>query len=186
MQTVQEVDKPMTELEVSLETGQGLERKLQVRVPAARIQREVEARLRSVGRTANIKGYRPGKVPEKVIRQRFGDQVRREVLSDVVQSTYNEAVNRQQLRPAGDAHIDAAPDAGINGGDFSYTASFEVFPEFSVQGLDAVTAPGLNRRLTMPISSSYPRTCAVSAGISTRRTARPARAIAWSSSSRVA
>lgn len=140
MQTVQEVDKPMTELEVSLETGQGLERKLQVRVPAARIEREVEARLRSVGRTANIKGYRPGKVPEKVIRQRFGDQVRREVLSDVVQSTYNEAVNRQQLRPAGDAHIDAAPDAGANGGDFLYSASFEVFPEFTVQGLEAVTA----------------------------------------------
>lgn len=140
MQTVQEVDKPMTELEVSLEAGQGLERRLQVRVPAARIEREVESRLRSIGRTANIKGYRPGKVPEKVIRQRFGDQVRREVLSDVVQSTYNEALNRQQLRPAGDAHIDAAPDAGANGGDFSYTASFEVFPEFTVQGLDSVTA----------------------------------------------
>lgn len=140
MQTVQEIDKPTTNLEISLETGQGLERKLQVRIPAARIELEVEARLRSVGRSANIKGYRPGKVPEKVIRQRFGDQVRREVLSDVVQSSYNEAVNREQLRPAGEAQIDAAPNAGAIGEDFSYTASFEVFPEFTLKGLDSVVA----------------------------------------------
>ena len=112
MQTVQEVESAMEDLQVSLETGQGLERRLQVRVPAQRIEREVETRLRSVSRTANIKGYRPGKVPEKVIRQRFGDQVRREVLQDVVQSTYNEAISGQQLRPAGDPQIDAAPDAG--------------------------------------------------------------------------
>jgi trigger factor len=138
MQTVQEVERAMEDLHVSLETGQGLERRLQVRVPAQRIEREVETRLRSVSRTANIKGYRPGKVPEKVIRQRFGDQVRREVLQDVVQSTYNEALNLQQLRPAGDPQIDAAPDAGAQGVDFAYTASFEVFPEFTVRGLEAV------------------------------------------------
>jgi trigger factor len=76
-----------------LETGQGLERRLQVRVPSQRIELEVEARLRSVGRTANIKGYRPGKVPEKVIRQRFGEQVRREVLQELIQSTYGEALS---------------------------------------------------------------------------------------------
>lgn len=140
MQTVQEVEKVMEDLEVSLESGQALERRLQVRVPAQRIEREVESRLRSVGRTANIKGFRPGKVPEKVIRQRFGDQVRREVLQDLVQSTYNEALNRQQLRPAGEANIDAAPEAGVGGADFAYTATFEVFPEFTIQGLDAVSA----------------------------------------------
>lgn len=140
MQTVQKVERAMAELHVSLETGQGLERRLQVRVPAQRIELEVETRLRSVSRTANIKGYRPGKVPEKVIRQRFGDQVRREVLQDVVQSTYNEAVSGKQLRPAGDPQIDAAPDAGAQGVDFSYTASFEVFPEFTVQGLEATSA----------------------------------------------
>ena len=140
MQTVQKVERAMAELHVSLETGQGLERRLQVRVPAQRIELEVETRLRSVSRTANIKGYRPGKVPEKVIRQRFGDQVRREVLQDVVQSTYNEAVSGKQLRPAGDPQIDVAPDAGAQGVEFSYTASFEVFPEFTVQGLEATSA----------------------------------------------
>ncbi len=134
---VQEIERAMADLEVSLETGQRLERRLQVRVPAQRIEQEVQVRLRSVSRTANIKGYRPGKVPETVIRQRFGVQVRREVLQDVVQSTYNEALNRQQLRPVGDPQIDAAPDAGTEGGDLVYTASFEVFPEFTVQGVEA-------------------------------------------------
>lgn len=138
MQTISEVGSAMEELQVSLETGAGLERRLQVRVPAGRIEREVEVRLRSVGRSANLKGYRPGKVPEKVIRQRFGDQVRREVLQDVVRSTYAEALSRQQLRPAGEPQIDAAPEAGAKGADFAYTASFEVFPEFAVRGLDSV------------------------------------------------
>jgi len=139
MQTVQDVGTPVEELQVALESGAGLERRLQVRVPAKRIEREVEARLRSVGRSANLKGYRPGKVPEKVIRQRFGEQVRREVLQDIIQSTYGEALSRQQLRPAGEPRIDAAPDAVAGVGDFAYTASFEVFPEFTVQGLDGVT-----------------------------------------------
>lgn len=137
---VQEIDTAMTELEVSLETGQRLERRLQVRVPAQRIEREVQVRLRSVSRTANIKGYRPGKVPETVIRQRFGDQIRREVVHEVVQSTYNEALSRQQLRPASEPQIDAAPNSGSNGDDLVYTASFEVFPEFTVQGLETFRA----------------------------------------------
>jgi trigger factor len=129
----------MAELEISVESGRGLERRLRVRVPAERIEHEVQVRLRSVSKTASIKGYRPGKVPEKVIRQRFGDQVRHDVLQDVVQSTYNEALNRQQLRPVGDAQIDTAPESGTEGGDLAYTASFEVFPEFTVVGLDALS-----------------------------------------------
>lgn len=138
MQTVQEVGSAMEELQVSLEAGAGLERRLQVRVPAGRIEREVEVRLRSVSRTANLKGYRPGKVPEKVVRQRFGEQIRREVLQDIIQSTYGEALSRQQVRPAGEPRIDMAPDAGASGADLAYTASFEVFPEFTMRGLDAV------------------------------------------------
>lgn len=137
MQTVQDVASPMGEVQVSLESGAGLERRLKVRVASGRIQREITSRLRSVGRSANLKGFRPGKVPEKVIRQRFGEQVRREVLQDLVQSTYGEALSREQLRPAGEPQIEAAPDAGADG-DFAYTASFEVFPEFTVQGIDAL------------------------------------------------
>lgn len=139
MQTVQEVERVMAELQISLESGAGLERRLKVTVPAARIQQEVETRLRSVSRTANIKGYRPGKVPEKVILQRFGDQIRGEVLQDLIQSTYSEALNRHQLRPAGDPQIEAAADSELNPGDFAYTASLEVFPEVTIRGLDTLT-----------------------------------------------
>ncbi|MEO8224668.1 MAG: trigger factor [Gammaproteobacteria bacterium] len=138
MQTVQEVERAMEELQVSLESGPGLERRLRVTVSALRIARDMEARLRSVGRTANIKGYRPGKVPEKVVRQRFGDQIRSEVLQDLIQSTYGEALSRHQLRPAGDPQIEAASGSESDAGDFSYTASFEVFPEITIRGLDSV------------------------------------------------
>ncbi|MEZ5566204.1 MAG: trigger factor [Gammaproteobacteria bacterium] len=140
MQTVEKVDETETEaLNVSVESGQGLERRLKVSVPAIRITREIETRLRSVGRSAQIKGYRPGKVPEKVIRQRFGSQVREEVLQDILRSTYNEALSRQEFRPAGEAQIDMAPQDETSGGDFAYTATFEIFPEVKLQGLEGLT-----------------------------------------------
>jgi trigger factor len=107
---------------------------MRVQVPAGRIEQEVEARLKSAGRTVRLKGFRPGKVPAHVVRQRLGPQIRREVLHDVVQSSYSEAIARENLRPAGAPRIEA--DSAVSGGDFSYTAVFEVFPEFRVAGLD--------------------------------------------------
>ncbi|MCE7903914.1 MAG: trigger factor, partial [Gammaproteobacteria bacterium PRO9] len=140
MQTVENIDNgPAEALNVSVEAGQGLERRLKVSVPAARVVGEIESRLRSVGRSAQIKGYRPGKVPEKVIRQRFGEQVRQEVLQDLLRSSYNEALNREGLRPAGEAQVDVAPESDAPGSDFSYTASFEIFPEVKLQGLDKLS-----------------------------------------------
>ena len=128
-----------SEVQVAVESAQGLKRRIRVSVPAQRIESEVESRLRSVARTANIKGYRPGKVPEKVVRQRFSEQVREEVMQDFVRSSYSEAVSREKLRPVGDAQIETIPDAGEKGGDLSFTASFEIFPEFQLQGIDALS-----------------------------------------------
>jgi trigger factor len=130
----------MQELQVSVEAENGLERTLRVSVPAARVEREVESRLRNVARTARMKGFRPGKIPEKVLRQRFGDQVRREVLQDLVQSSYSEAVSRQKLRPAGGPRIKTENAASQAGADLTYTASFEVFPEFELRGLEGLRA----------------------------------------------
>jgi trigger factor len=110
---------------------------MRVQVPAGRIEQEVEARLKSAGRTARLKGFRPGKVPAEVIRQRFGPQIRQEVLHDVVQSSYSEAIAQEKLRPAGLPRIEANPPA--SGQDFSYIAVFEVYPEFRVVGLDRLT-----------------------------------------------
>ena len=127
----------MTDVQISLEAGAGLERRMRVQVPAGRIEEEVEARLKTAGRSAKLKGFRPGKVPVHVVRQRFGPQIRQEVLQDVVQSSYSEAIAREKLRPAGSPRIEA--DSPVFGQDFSYTAVFEVYPEFRVDGLDRLT-----------------------------------------------
>ncbi len=134
----------MSELQIDVESGDGLERRLRVQVPAARIDDEVELRLRNVARTAKIKGFRPGKVPVTVVRQHYGDEVRREVLQEVLQSSYSEAVTRQNLRPAGGPRIE--PDSLEAGRDLKYTAVFEVYPEVQLQGLDdiQVTRPVVN------------------------------------------
>lgn len=107
---------------------------MRVQVPAGRIEQEVEARLKNAGRTAKLKGFRPGKIPAHVIRQRFGTQIRQEVLQEVVQASYSEAIVREKLRPAGNPRIE--PDATVDSGDFAYTAVFEVYPEFTVVGVD--------------------------------------------------
>ncbi len=124
----------MTDVQVSLEAGAGLERRMRVQVPAGRIEQEFEARLKSASKTAALKGFRPGKVPAHVIRQRFGPRIRQEVLQEVVQSSYTEAIAQEKLRPAGSPRIEADPPQ--SGQDFSYTAVFEVYPEFSVAGID--------------------------------------------------
>jgi trigger factor len=125
--------------EVSLETSAGLERRLTVRVPNAEIERAIAARLAQVGKTAKLKGFRPGKVPQKVVRQYYGGQVRDEVMTDVIRTTYSRAIAEQRLNPAGGPRIEplAGPDAG-SGEHFTYRATFEVYPEFKLQPLDGL------------------------------------------------
>ncbi|MEO1202097.1 MAG: trigger factor [Pseudomonadota bacterium] len=121
---------------VSIEAADGLERKMRVEVPAEQIDREIESRLKRVGRTAKIAGFRPGKVPAKVIRQRYGGQVRQEVLSELVQSSYSEALRKEKLLPAGSPQIEPEP-ADADGG-LRYVATFEVFPEIELSGLESI------------------------------------------------
>src|SRR6056297_81060 len=123
-------------MQVSVEATGNLERRVRVEVPAERINKEIENRLRRVGRTAKIKGFRPGKVPAKVIRQRYGDQVRQEVLSEMMQTSYSEALQRESLVPAGGPQIqpEKAGDEGL-----VYTATFEVYPEVELADLDKIS-----------------------------------------------
>jgi trigger factor len=114
----------------------GLERRLKVQVPAAQIETEVELRLQKVRKSAKLKGFRPGKVPPKVIQQRYGGQVRQEVLQDIIQSSYGQAIDEQQLRPAGTPQIE--PGQLETGKDFSYTAVFEIYPDIQLRGLDGL------------------------------------------------
>jgi trigger factor len=122
--------------EVSVDKTAGLERSLTIRVPNVAIEREIAARLAKVGRTAKLKGFRPGKIPEKVVRKYYGGQVRDEVLSDVIRSSYSRAIAEQKLNPAGGPRIEPLVTGSADGEHFSYRATFEVYPEISLQPLD--------------------------------------------------
>jgi trigger factor len=117
-------------MEVSISETGGLTRRLEVAVPASEVAREVQQRLKRLSRTARLKGFRPGKAPLAVITKQFGDQVRAEVLSDLMRSSFAEAVTQEKLRPAGGPRIEPitmGPET-----DLKYAAHFEVLPEIRV------------------------------------------------------
>ena len=121
-------------MQVSVEELDGLERRMTVQVPAETIDREVEGRLRSLSRKARVDGFRPGKVPLKVVKRMYGPQVRQEVIGDVLQSSLKDAMTEQALRPAGGPRIDSLN--AEEGNSLEYSATFEVFPEFEPQSID--------------------------------------------------
>jgi trigger factor len=115
-------------MHVSVETLGTLGRKLTVRIPAENLENTVRVRIQEMGRSARLKGFRPGKVPVKVIEQRFGRQIRNEALSEMIGASFREAVAQEKLRPAIQPAISTSgmPDNG----EIEYTATFEVMPEF--------------------------------------------------------
>lgn len=114
-------------MQVSVESTSALERRMTVEVPEERIDGEVKSRLQRLARTAKVKGFRPGKVPLKVVAQQYGKQVRDEVVGEVIQATYFEAINQEKLQPAGMPSIE--PTVNDEGKSLQYTATFEVMPE---------------------------------------------------------
>jgi trigger factor len=122
-------------MEVTVESTGTLERRMRVELPIAPIEQQVDSRLKKVGRTAKIKGFRPGKVPAKVVRQRYGQKVREEVLNEVLQKSYTEAVTQQNLNPAGGPKIETEDD---NGKTFAFTATFEIMPEIKLKDLEKI------------------------------------------------
>lgn len=123
-------------MQVSIETTSALERRLTIGVPAERVENEVNARLQRAAQNVRIPGFRPGKVPMKIVRQRFGEGVRQEVLGEVLNQSFVEAVQQQQLRPAGRPSIE--PKSLEAGKDLEYVATFEVFPEISLGDYSAI------------------------------------------------
>lgn len=130
-------------MQVSLTATGGLERRLEVAIPAAQVDGEVAQRLNRISRTARLKGFRPGKAPLAVIRQQYGDQVHGEVISDLMRSSFSEAVQREKLNPAGGPRIE--PIAINPGADLKYAAVFEVLPEVKL-------APVTNLTLEKPVA----------------------------------
>ena len=114
-------------MQVSIENVGSLGRKLTVRLPADSYESQVKSRIAEAGRTARLKGFRPGKVPTKVIEQRFGAQIRGETMSELVRNSFQQAVAEQKLRPAVSPAISTTGEP-VNG-QIEYTATFEVLPE---------------------------------------------------------
>ncbi len=123
-------------MQVSVETPGGLQRRMKVEVPSERLEKAIEQRLQQWSRKAKLPGFRPGKVPMKVLQQQFGDQARQEAMSDIVQATYVEALQQTSLTPAGNPKIEFG--SMLAGQTLSYTASFEVYPEIQLKGLDGL------------------------------------------------
>lgn len=124
-------------MQVSVENVGSLGRKLTVRIPAAKLEDTVRNRVQEMGRSARLKGFRPGKVPVKLIEQRYGAQIRGEALSELIGSTFREAVTSENLRPAMQPSI--ATSGNPVDGQIEYTATFEVMPEIGqidVSGLE--------------------------------------------------
>jgi trigger factor len=122
-------------MQVSLETTSGLERRLTVGVPAEQVESEVENRLRQAARNVTIKGFRKGKVPLSVVKQRFGAGIRQEVVGDVISRSFYAAVQKENVKPAGQPSIQ--PKQLAAGKDLEYVATFEVYPSVTLSDVSA-------------------------------------------------
>lgn len=123
-------------MQMTLETLGQLERRLNVAVPIEQIEGEVQKRLARLARTAKVAGFRPGKVPLKMIAQQYGSQVRSDVISDTVQSSLDDAIKAQNLRVAGYPRIE--PKQAAANDQFEFSAVFEVYPEVTLGDLSAM------------------------------------------------
>jgi trigger factor len=123
-------------MQVSVETTSELSRKMTVIVPEDKIRKQVDSRLQSLSSKAKIDGFRPGEVPQAVVRKRYGQQVREEVVSDLIQSSFYEAVRDEKLNPAGAPQIRA--NKIDEGEGLEYEASFEIMPDFVPMPLETL------------------------------------------------
>ena len=123
-------------MQTNIETLGKLERRLSMAVAAEEIDREVEQRLRKLSRTVRMDGFRPGKVPLKIVAQQYGPQVRSEVIGDAVQRAFSDVVREKNLRVSGYPRIERK-----EGGDdkqLAFSATFEIYPEIKLGDLSAV------------------------------------------------
>lgn len=126
---------------VTVETVSALERRINLSIPADQIEKEVASRLQRMSRTVRMQGFRPGKVPLRMVASQYGPQVRSEVIGDAIQKNFSDAVTEQKLRVAGYPHIEpkAQPEGAANDATFEFVATFEIYPEFSVGDLSALS-----------------------------------------------
>ncbi len=123
-------------MQVSVESGEGLVKRLLVNLPADKVNELVDAKLKEAARTVRMDGFRPGKVPLRVVKQRYGEQVRQDAYGELIQSSFYEAATQESLQPVGEPSIELREDEADGG--LAYTATFEVMPELEVAELSAL------------------------------------------------
>ena len=133
-------------MRISVETTGPLERKLSVAVPAESFEGQVQERLKATAKQVRLPGFRPGRVPLKEVRRRFGTQVRADVAGEVIDRSFTDAVAQESLQPVGRPQVDIVNLAP--GADFEYLATFEILPTFEVADLAAMDVLRLDAEVT--------------------------------------
>jgi len=123
-------------MQVSVETTQGLERRMTITVAAADFEPKVQEEMKKEAKRVRLDGFRPGKVPVSVFKKRFGASIRAQVMGDVMQQSFFQAIVEQKINPAGMPKFE--PLKNEEGADLEFAATFEVYPEVELQGLDAI------------------------------------------------
>lgn len=124
-------------MDVAVENTSALGRTMKIAIPAAEVDASVEQRLQNLAKTVRINGFRPGKVPLRVVRNRYQEQVEQEVAGELLQNRFFQALSEQQLRPAGTPKIE--PQERRKGEDLVFTAAFDVYPQIDIADLSTVT-----------------------------------------------
>ncbi|MEZ8126055.1 trigger factor [Vibrio splendidus] len=124
-------------MQVTVETLEGLERRLNITVPAANIEDAVTAELRNIAKNRRFDGFRKGKVPMKMVAKMYGKAVRQDVMGEVMQRHFIEAIVKEKINPAGAPTF--APVENNEGADLVFNATFEVYPEVKLKGLENIT-----------------------------------------------
>ena len=132
-------------MEVSTETLEGLQRKMLVVIPSNRVEERVNEKLEEAAKTARINGFRPGKVPKREIKRRYGKSIREEVSSEIIQSSFSEAVQQEQINPAGMPKIDDVKM--LEDQNLEYSATFEVFPDVELSAFDSIEVEKLEAEI---------------------------------------
>jgi len=124
-------------MQVSVETTSGLGRRMTVQIPADQIDQQVESKLKQLARSVRLDGFRPGKVPMGVVKKRYETQVRQETAGELIASSYEEALQQENLKPAGDPNIEQTRNQA--GQELEYVAVFEVYPDVEPPQLNDIT-----------------------------------------------
>ncbi len=125
-------------MQVSIEPLEGLQRKMTVSLPADQVDSAIDKKLKELSRTIRLDGFRPGKVPVSVVKQKYGPAVREEIIGELIESSYRDALVQEKIRPAGPPTIEALESADEGKDGFGYTATFEVYPEVEHVELESI------------------------------------------------